>query len=988
MAQDQNKAAAPPKFLGAEDGETVQTGSHPAYPPALPTTDQAPATQEIASAQDFILAATSGALPPSLPIFSIGAQPSGQGYNKVPPPIPGVGGPLEDARPRTPPASDVATDETGAPARRAARRRPAGPARARIAANDDAPSIGGLIYALDQKPSTQPFRYAGIATGVWSLICIVFAWLIIKADLDNGASLGAILEKPTTFLTIAAIVAPIAIVWFLALLAWRSDELKLRSSTMTEVAIRLAEPDRMAEQSVASLGQAVRRQVSFMNDAISRALGRAGELEALVHNEVSALERSYEENERKIRGLISELSGERTALLDTSERVTETLRTLGTDIPGLIEKLSSQQLKLAHIIQGAGDNLAALETAVGQNVHKLESALDQSTGKLEHALGTRTEQLQGMLESYTAGLSFALGSRTDQLQDAIAGYVQTLDNSLSLRTENLKAVFEQYNSALDTSLTNRAEMLDSKLVERTRALDEAFGERLKVFDESIMRSTLAIDMAVTEKARALTSALDQHAKNFSETITRQTSDLDESLMQGISSVRRTSENITRQSLKAIEGLATQSDMLRNVSENLLAQINTATNRFENQGKQIISAASALEIANSRIDTTLQGRHAELSGTLERLSGKADEFGRFIEGYTTSLEGSLTDAERRARATAEQLRLGAEATRRSALEDLERLRSETGNESDRALDDLRRRFASISTVVNEQLSTLSSRLDQTSEDVRQRAGRVAEEIAAEQQRLREQMEGLPRAMRENAEAMRHALQDQLRAIEQLSALTNRTTHNRDVVPPLPQPTGPSAPQSLTQVYATEANRGLSSLSIPASELGARIGGNSLAPAPRGPLPPQQSPLARPGTDSREGWSLGDLLARASQDEEAQLKKRPSAPAVPLHNQIEVIARALDPSATAALWARINAGQRGVMVRSIYSPEGRAAFDDLTARYRLDPELQRTIDHYLSDFENLRRQAEQRDPSGRAVNAHLMSDMGRVYLFLAHATGRIT
>ena len=71
------------------------------------------------------------------------------------------------------------------------------------------------------------------------------------------------------------------------------------------------EPDRMAEQSVASLGQAVRRQVSFMNDAVSRALGRAGELEALVHNEVAALENSYEDNERKIRGLIQELAGER-----------------------------------------------------------------------------------------------------------------------------------------------------------------------------------------------------------------------------------------------------------------------------------------------------------------------------------------------------------------------------------------------------------------------------------------------------------------------------------------------------------------------------------------------------------------------------------------------------------------------------------------------------------------------------------------------------
>ena len=135
--------------------------------------------------------------------------------------------------------------------------------------------------------------------------------------------------------------------WLLALLAWRAEELRLRSSTMTEVAIRLAEPDRLAEQSVASLGQAVRRQVSFMNDAISRALGRAGELEALVHNEVTLLERSYEENERKIRGLIQELSGERHALVNTSDHVSETLQRLGGEIPALIDKLSNQQIKLA-----------------------------------------------------------------------------------------------------------------------------------------------------------------------------------------------------------------------------------------------------------------------------------------------------------------------------------------------------------------------------------------------------------------------------------------------------------------------------------------------------------------------------------------------------------------------------------------------------------------------------------------------------------------
>ena len=38
-----------------------------------------------------------------------------------------------------------------------------------------------------------------------------------------------------------------------------------------------------------------------MNEAVVRTLGRAGELEALVHNEVSTLEHAYGENELRIR---------------------------------------------------------------------------------------------------------------------------------------------------------------------------------------------------------------------------------------------------------------------------------------------------------------------------------------------------------------------------------------------------------------------------------------------------------------------------------------------------------------------------------------------------------------------------------------------------------------------------------------------------------------------------------------------------------------
>ncbi len=897
----------------------------------------------------------------------------------MPPPIPLSNGPAVLPAERVETQAPDEEPPAEPPARRVARRRPAGPVRGKIAANDDAPSIGGLIFALDQKPDITPFKYAAIASGVWAVIATGFASAILRSEIEKGAGLGEILGHPAILLTAAAVIVPVAILWFLALLAWRSEELRLRSSTMTEVAIRLAEPDRMAEQSVASLGQAVRRQVAFMNEAISRALGRAGELEALVHNEVSALERSYEDNERKIRGLIKELSGERSALLGTSERVTETLKTLGTDVPQLIDKLSGQQIKLAQIIKGAGDNLTALESAVGQ-----------SSDRLESTLGSRTDQLQSLLEHFTTGLSSALGARTQHLQDSIAEYVRTLDSSLTSRTEGLQAVFEEYARALDTSLTNRAKALDIQLVERTKALDAAFGQRLRTFDESIMRSTKAIDAAVGEKARALTSALDLHAKTFGETISRQAVDLDEALMQGVNSVRRTSENITRQSLKAIEGLANQSEMLRGVSESLLAQIQNVTGRFETQGQAIVKAAGQLENANFKIDNTLQTRHTELTHTIDRLSGKADEFGRVVGGYSTSIEGTLTEAEKRARDFAEQLRRGTEQAKQTALAELERFRVETDAGGERTLEELRRRFSSISSTVNEQLNTLTSRFDQASDDVRQRAAHAAAEIAAEQARLREQMDRLPVATRENAEAMRRALQDQLRALDQLSNLTTRASQ-RDVSAPLPAAT-------LTGAYAQEARatdmamgRALSTLSPSiTSELVNR-------PQPRGPQqpPPHTVPaavalprLGGSASEGREGWTLGDLLARASRDEDGPHAGANHPPALPFHANVEVIARALDPATTAAIWSRINSGQRGIMVRSIYSPEGRAVFDEMSMRLRSDTELQRTIERYLGEFEHIRREAEHRDPTGRLAQSHLVSDMGRVYLFLAHVSGRLT
>ncbi len=898
-----------------------------------------------------------------------------------------------EAPTRDPLPRDALTRET--PARRVARRRPAGPVRGKIAANDDVPSIGGLIYALEQKPSSKIFRLTAIASSVWALIGISFGMLTLAPDWSEGASLGTLLLNPVTFYTAAAILIPIAVFWLLALLNWHIASLALKSSTMTEVAIRLAEPDRAAEQSIASLGQAVRRQVSFMNDAVSRALGRAGELEALVHNQVADLERSYEQNERRIRGLIQELTGERHALLNTSTSVTDTLKSLGTEIPMLIEKLSTQQVTLATIIKGAGENLATLE-----------GSLATSTGRFENVLGQRTHDLQAVLEDYTVAFSTALGTRTEQMRTAFDGYMHTLDTTLGNRTENLQTVFEEYARALDTTLSNRAQALDMQLIERTRSLDDAFQQRLELFDAQIVRSTSAIDSAVSEKAELLTNALEIHARTFRDTIARQAVDLDDSVVNGINAVRRTSENITRQTMKAIEGLSNQSSVLQNVAENLFSQIHGVTDRFENQGQQILRAANVLDDANVRIDTTLQTRHADLSRTLDRLSGKADEFGRTLEGYSTNIEGSMSGIELRARALTDELRTTTEAKSRALIGELERVKSQTEAESERSLTELRNRFQTVSGDLSSEFESLTSRLASATDETRLRAAQAAETLAREHARIREEAAHLPTTTRETADSMRRALQDQMRALDQLSQISSRTRSERDVM--------------LPDGGATALSSGLLSPRSSAQS-SAQAGRAALAPPMSEPQPTQarggRAPASAPLTDGRDGWSLGDLLARASHDEYGSQARADTAQsdgpnagraAKPSANQpnayassndgsranmqpfrldLPMISKAIDAATATNIWARIRAGQRNVMVRSIYTPEARTAFDMISERLKDDREVGQNVMRFLSDFEHVVKDADAQDPSGRMASTHLVSDTGRVYLFLAHAAGRI-
>jgi hypothetical protein len=267
-------------------------------------------------------------------------------------------------------------------------------------------------------------------------------------------------------------------------------------------------------------------------------------------------------------------------------------------------------------------------------------------------------------------------------------------------------------------------------------------------------------------------------------------------------------------------------------------------------------------------------------------------------------------------------------------------------------------------MQDHVGSLSSRLTQTSDELRARSRTAQEELDREQQRLRAEAQKLPEATRESVEGMRRMLAEQMRALDQVQQIAGRA--QSDIAPPTAHPQHqhralPAAPQSNQASHPT------------------------LAAAIAAATPP--APAAAPATN---GWSLGDLLARASKDEAHVAVPVPQASPIidtgpPIN--LEQIASALDAQTAGAIWTRFRSGQRGILVRSIYSAEGRGVFDDLQRRYHADLGFRAMIDRFMADFERELREIETRDHTGQMLQQHLISGGGRVYLFLAHASGRL-
>jgi hypothetical protein len=293
-------------------------------------------------------------------------------------------------------------------------------------------------------------------------------------------------------------------------------------------------------------------------------------------------------------------------------------------------------------------------------------------------------------------------------------------------------------------------------------------------------------------------------------------------------------------------------------------------------------------------------------------------------------------------------------------------------------------------------------------MRAAAEAMAHDLASAREELRRAVFELPEETKENAAAMRKVVADQISALNALSDVVKRHTNMLDVS----TPQDAVVEQRLAASGSAFPARAQQAAQQPVQQAPAPVRAAQVAEAPRAPAPaPQQADPGLRGSDTGK-WGLSDLLTAASRDEETlpALSERPgksaktatpvgtgNSPEVPrlaLHivetlNSLSVdLVRSLDHKAPEELWVRYQNGERNVFTRRLYSMRGQRLFDEIARRYRKDAEFHDDVDRYVDDFERLLDSVAENDRDNMLVETYLSSETGKVYLMLAHASGRMS
>ncbi len=404
--------------------------------------------------------------------------------------------------------------ETGLADARAADLALAPPDASRVA-NDDRRDSTALVQAFSVKPSRKAYVLAGLASLAWAAL----GYVVLQPRLGgvDGGLAGLGLEQWS--LLALGLAGPILLFFLLAALFVRSQELRLVSRAMSNVALRLAEPETAAAGSVVSLSQAIRREVAAMGDGVERAIARAGELETVVRNEISSLERAYSDNDARLRNLIQELVTQREEIASSSERVRGAINGAHEAIT---RDLDSASRTLAETVGGAGERVV---TAINTAHTTITQDLDNAGRALSETIGSAGERVVTALGERSGEITTSLSQAGDRMVDQITLRGNDLVERLQITTTEVSDKLAAASSHVTGALDEKASDIIVRLEQTGATLTEGLGNGAREVTRTIAETGRDVAQAIATRALEVNDTLRQTGDALADTVGRKGEEL-------------------------------------------------------------------------------------------------------------------------------------------------------------------------------------------------------------------------------------------------------------------------------------------------------------------------------------------------------------------------------------------------------------------------------------------------------------------------------
>ena len=745
---------------------------------------------------------------------------------------------------------------------------------------------------------------------------------------------------------------------------------------------------------------------------------KAQDFAAAASRHTRELTETLADRSEQIAGVIGEKSREISEAFDTHGR--DMVEALDGRTLQLSKALQARQAKLSETIgnrtQALADTLdargAALDKSVAGHVDALTTLVSQSGQLIETTLDGYVRQVAGTLEERGAQIGATISARAGELDEVMTKRGRELDETLERRTD-----------AFSAAITGRSFEMARAVETSTLGATRLFDDKIAEMDDSMARSADRVAQHITRSKTEIMGELDAFASGIDERSRHVVTAVEDSVAALHDSVR-----------------ALLNDRLGALPQEISAQAEAATGRLSALNTSIeaslASALGSIEFSANRIHDqvgtgllqSMQSIAGEIDTTVNHMDGTVRESLSRLQETSRELDGLISTRASEAAAAASERALEVNRLLTEATGDFDRVVGGRAAEIEQSLaghaevleDTMTRLAADAETLMNRSTAHLTERAVATiarvagsTQALKELVETSGSTLSETERLLAQSAESYATAVRQAAVAtaqmgrtaedrtasMAGSIAEMMREFHALEAGLDRVSTKLDSVPrPTLQPFVPSSlkadlrPSGRTNALPSSFALAAAPMDQQQASMLREDGQTSatlLSLVPKAPAPVDAAtaekavPVKGNADDFRGVAARLNLIATPA----------PKAPEAAdgadgdLNRLASRLAAAIDSEQLSSAWRRYQGGESGGFGKDLYAIGGRALFDLLHRRVKLDPKFADQARVVVDEFEPfLTACRSEPDPLEASLKV-LLTEKGRVYVALAHALGRL-